>query len=100
MATYQPKKFTFVKGSDSYIINTESANAQLLCIDCGTVSTLPKTVSNAEITSNMICVSSVIGTKSAQKSPWSVTTANGSVTIDGTINGSTTLVIYLAQVSN
>ena len=100
MATYQPKTLTIIKGSDTYTINTESANAQLLCIDCGTVSTLPKTVSNAEITSNMICVSAVIGTKSAQKSPWSVTTANGSVTIDGTINGTTTLVIYLAQVSN
>lgn len=68
-----------------------------LWIDCGTVSSLPKTVSNAKITASMICTHSELGTPSAQTSDWTVTTASGSVTISGSISGSTTLKIFLEK---
>lgn len=100
MASYAPKKLTIVKGGNSYTIDTNQADARLLEVDCGTISSLPITINNSDITSDMICVESVIGTKSVQQSQWSVSTANGSVTIGGSINGSTTLVIYLAKVSS
>lgn len=69
----------------------------VLTVDCGTISALPKTVSNANITSDMVVVESTLGTPSAQTADWTVNTANGSVTISGSISGSTTLVLYLSK---
>lgn len=69
----------------------------VLVIDCGTVSSLPKTISNSAITANMVVVSSTIGNPAAQSGDWTVTTAAGSLTISGSISGSTTLVLYLCN---
>lgn len=68
-----------------------------LWLDCGTVSSLPKTVSNAKITAAMVCSHAELGTPSAQTSDWTVTTAAGSVTISGSITGSTTLKMLLVK---
>lgn len=62
--------------------------------NCGTISSLPQTFTDANITANMIVLESVLGTPSAQTEDWTVTTANGSVTISGSISGSTTLMLY------
>ena len=73
------------------------ANVEALVIDCGTVSSLPKTVTNNSIDDDMVVVQSVIGTPRAQNSDWTITTSNGSLTVSGTISGSTTLVLYLMK---
>lgn len=84
-----------LKSIGNYQGNAEVGKA--LKIDCGTVSSLPKTVTNSSITADMVVVESVLGTPSAQTGDWTVTTAAGSLTIAGSISGSTTLVLYLAR---
>ena len=68
-----------------------------LVVDCGTVASLPKTVNNSAITADMVVFGSALGNPSAQRSDWTVTTAAGSVTISGTISGSTTLKLVLGR---
>lgn len=68
-----------------------------LYLNCGTVSSLPVTRSGNAINQNMICTKAELGTPSAQTGDWTVTTADGSVTIDGTISGSTTVKLVLEQ---
>ena len=70
---------------------------QVLAVNCGTISSLPKTVTNANITNDMVVLQSTLGTPTAQLSDWTVTTANGTLTISGTISGSTTLTLYLMK---
>lgn len=70
---------------------------EALVIDIASFSSLPKTVSNANITDDMVVVNSVLGTPSAQTGDWTVTTSNGSLTITGTISESTTATLYLMK---
>lgn len=72
--------------------------AKILIVDCGTISSLPTTVSNAKIKSDMepLPIGSM-GTPSAFTSRITVTPANGSVTLSGTISGSSTLKVYLVS---
>ena len=69
----------------------------LLVVEVASFSSLPQTVTNENITEDMVVVNSVLGTPSAQTSDWSVTTANGSATVTGSISGSTTLTLYLMK---
>ena len=62
-----------------------------------TVSSTPKTIYNQKITASHVLLRAEIGTPSAVVGEWTVTTADGSLTIDGTLNGSTTLVLVLAK---
>lgn len=68
---------------------------KVLVVSVASFSTLPQTISNAEITADHVVVNSVLGTPSAQLSDWTITTSAGSITIAGTISGSTTLTLYL-----
>ena len=68
-----------------------------LVIEVASFSSLPQTVTNENITSDMVVVNSALGTPSAQTSDWTVTTADGSVTVTGDISGSTTLTLYLMK---
>ena len=81
-------------------VQTAVANAcETLVIDVSAFSSLPQTVNNSAIESDMVVVNSVLGTPSAQTADWTVTTSNGSLTISGTnaISGSTTLTLYLMK---
>ena len=73
---------------------------EILCFDFGSISSLPQTVSNSLITSNHILLRAELGTPLVQTGDWTVTTANGSVTVSGTISGSTTLKIVLGIQAN
>lgn len=68
-----------------------------LVIEIATFTALPKTVTDERITADMVVVNSTLGTPSAQTSDWTVTTADGSVTVTGDISGSTTLTLYLMK---
>ena len=72
-------------------------NRNLLLVET-TVSSLPKTVSNAAITANHVGMRLELGTPTAQTSEWTVTTASGSVTISGSVSGSTTVKLVLGEV--
>lgn len=58
-------------------------------------SSLPQTVTDNRISAQHVVVNSVLGTPSAQTSDWTVTTSDGSLTIAGSISGSTALTLYL-----
>ena len=76
---------------------TKLSKTEVLIINVSSFSSLPQTVSNANIESDMVVVNSVLGTPSAQIADWTVTTSNGSLTISGSISGSTTATLYLMK---
>lgn len=78
-------------------ITTQIANCEVLVVDIASFSSLPQTASDANIESDMVCVNSVLSNPSAQTGDWTVTTSSGSVTVSGTISGSTTLTLYLMK---
>ena len=73
--------------------------AQVVKVSYPVFSSLPQTLSNAKITSDMECTASVLSNPSAQTGDWTVTTSNGSVTVSGSISGSTTLTLYLEHIT-
>lgn len=83
--------------NEGQIMDATTFARGVLEVNCGTISSLPKTISSTEITEDMIVVNSALGTPSAMTGNWTVATSNGSVTISGSISGSTTLKIYLAR---
>lgn len=79
--------------------DTSKANfdTEILVVNMGTVSSLPKTVSNAKITADHVVIQAELGTPTAQTGDWTVTTSAGSVTLSGTISGSTTVTLVLGN---
>lgn len=75
------------------------AITDVLVLSVPSFSSLPKTVTNENITSDMVCLKAELGTPSAQTADWTVTTSSGSLRITGTsaISGSTTLKLYLMK---
>lgn len=68
-----------------------------LVIVSSSFGTLPQTISNSKITSDHVVVNYVLSNINAQISDWTITTSNGSLTISGSISGSTTLTLYLMK---
>lgn len=71
--------------------------ATALVVSINNLSSLPQTVTNSDISADMVVVNSLLGTPSAQVDDWTITTANGSLAISGTIVGATTLTLYLMR---
>ena len=85
----------------NYINNTviTALNRGVMLIET-TVSSLPKVISNAAITANHEVLRMELDTPAAQTEDWTLTTANGSLTITGSISGSTAVKLVLAEVTN
>lgn len=79
------------------VAETVAETREVLVVTIASFSSLPQTITNANITSDMVVVNSVLGTPSAQTGDWTVTTANGSATITGSISGETSLTLYLMK---
>lgn len=75
---------------------TQQASLTNYVKNCGTISVLPVTLTDSNITSDMIVIEYTIGDETALGSDWTVTTADGSLTISGTLNKSTTLQLVLS----
>lgn len=58
---------------------------------------LPYTITNSKVTTRHRVVSMVLSNTQAQPSDWAYSTANGSVTISGTISGTTNVYLCLAE---
>ncbi len=100
-----------IASGDSIIVNTNcglseniveqiantNRKCEVLVVDIASFSSLPQTVSDANIESDMVCVNSVLSNPFAQTGDWTVNTSSGSVTVSGTISGSTTLTLYLMK---
>lgn len=94
------KVSTKLSGIDSDISDLEASVSKLpvLVVTFSSFSSLPQTVTNAAITTDMVCIKAELGTPSAQTSDWTVNTDTaGQVTVSGSISGSTTLTLYLAK---
>lgn len=78
-------------------ISRQIQKAEVLIVNVASFSALPQTVSNTEIESDMVVVNSLLSNPSAQTGDWTVTTTNGSLTVTGTISGTTALTLYLMK---
>ena len=78
-------------------VETTAELRSCLVVTKSSISSLPTTISNANITSDMVVVNSVLSNPATQLSDWSWTTANGSITISGTISGTTNVTLYLMK---
>lgn len=78
-------------------LTTKINKCEVLVISVPSFNSLPQTVTDTNIEDDMVVVNSVLGTPSSQTGDWTVNTSNGSLTISGTISGSTTLTLYLAK---
>ena len=85
------------KASVESLAETVAETREVLVVTIASFSSLPHTITNANITSDMVVVNSVLGTPSAQTGDWTVTTADGSATITGSISGETSLTLYLMK---
>ena len=85
-------------------VSTITANGVTYDIDNGIVkvngsfSSLPYTLSNSAIKANMVVLESYFNNPSAVTSDIAWTTANGSITLSGTANGTTTFALVLGSV--
>ena len=79
----------------------DALKCECLIVNCGTISSLPTTITNENIESDMVVLKSVFGYPPAQIGNWTVETkvegGIGKLTISGSINGSTSLTLYLIQ---
>ena len=88
-----------ISGIDSDI-STINGKLGVVQVSKSSVSSLPTTITDASIKSDHISVEAVLSNPAAQKSNWTVTTSNGSLTIAGTISGTTDVTILLASKVN
>ena len=80
-------------------IDEEMNKSRPLPLSKSSVSSLPTTITDSRITSTMICAPGGmrLSNPSAQRSDWTISTAAGSVTISGTISGTTTIYLWLEE---
>ena len=82
-------------GAGTYIDSVLKDRA--LEITLSSVSSLPQTVSNANVESDMVVIKSYLSNPAAQTGEWSVSTSNGSLTVSGSISGTTNITLYLLK---
>lgn len=80
---------------DEIIANAR--DSKVLVLTVSNISSLEKTVSNNDITSDMVVVNYVLSNPSAQIGNWSVITSDKSLRITGSISGTTNLTLYLEK---
>lgn len=73
---------------------------EIITVNISAISSLPKTVSNAAIKAEHTVLAYTLGTPAAMTDDWTVTTSAGSLTITGSISGSTTMKIILGLVGS
>lgn len=76
------------------------AEQEIITVNVGSFNSLPKTVSNAAIKAEHTVLAYTLGKPAAQTEDWTVETAAGSLTITGSISGSTTMKIILGLVGS
>lgn len=71
---------------------------EVLIVTASSVSSLPATISNANITTDMVCIKAELTVPSAQTGDWAVdTNTAGQAKITGTISGTTDITLYLMK---
>lgn len=88
---------TFINDYVPPLVDAEAETFKVLVVTSGSFSVLPLDITNADISATQVVVHSVLSNPSAQTGDWTVTTADGSATVSGSISGSTTLTLYLME---
>ena len=80
-------------------IDTELNRSRTLPLSKSSVNSLPTTITDSRITATMICKPGGmrLSNEKAQGDEWTISTAAGSVTISGTIEGTTTIYLWLEE---
>lgn len=79
------------------VAETVAETREVLVRTITSISSLPYTMTYSKITSDMVVVKAELGTPSAQTGDWTVTTSNGSLIIEGSISGTTSMTLYLMR---
>lgn len=88
---------TFTYDGTNWVM-TDGGDAQdIITVTFSSVSSLPQTKNDAAITADHIVLYSYLSNPSAQSNDWTVTTSAGSVTVSGTISGTTNLTLVLGK---
>lgn len=77
-----------------------SSRAGVIVVSTSSVSSLSTTITDANITSKHVVVASTLSNPAAQTEDWTVTTSNGSLSIAGSISGTTDITLVLAYQTN
>ena len=84
--------------ADAADVSTEVNKREVLIADLGTVSSLPSEFDVTGVETDMVCIKAELSNPYAQTSDWTVSTDTaGKVLISGSINGSTTVKLYLMK---
>lgn len=81
----------FLKGDGTW------KNTGVHVVSQNSISALPTTISDSSVNANMVVVDSYLSNPAAQTGEWTVTTNSGSVTISGSISGTTNVTLTLAE---
>ena len=87
---------TAAKSSPVAAINEINGYYPVYVKTISSVSSLPQTVNDANITSDMVAINAEYSNASAYVNA-TVTTSNGSVTLSGTISGTTDITLYFMR---
>ena len=81
----------------SYLTIADADDFKCLVVTASAISTLPYTISDASIKSTHLVVESSFSNSHAQVGEWTATTSTGSLTLSGTIDGTTDVTLYLIE---
>lgn len=98
-ALYPRTKISAISDANNNSLESilESLGGSCLVLTSSSFSSLPQIITNVNITSDMVVINFVLGNPSAQTGDWTVTTSSGSLSISGSISGSTTITLYLMR---
>ena len=68
---------------------------EIISVSVPSFSSLPQTISNAAISADHIVLREYLSNPASRISDWTVTTSNGGLTVTGTMQGSTSLLLVL-----
>ena len=80
-------------------VTSDIAAHKPLRVTTPSFSSLPTTFSATGVTADMVVAEAVLSNPAAQTGAWTITTAANSITIAGTISGTTTLTLLLVKPS-
>lgn len=90
----------FTYDGTNWIVDNATTGSGVLVVSKSSVSSLSTTITDSLITSKHVVLNSILSNPSAQTGDWTVTTSNGSLSIAGTISGTTDITLILGYQKN
>lgn len=84
----------------SEILDFVGKNYGVIEVSKSAISSLPTTITNSRIKARHVVIAHELSDPSAQTGDWTVTTSDGSLTISGSISGSTNIKLSLGYKTN